>query len=233
MIRLENVGVRYGLGTEVLRDVSFTLQPGSFSFLTGPSGAGKSTLLKLLYLALRPTRGLVDMFGRDVTHIDRAGLPPLRRRIGVVFQDFMLFDHMSAVDNVAMPLRIAGGVSDQKIRAHVEELLTWVGLGDRKTAKPPTLSGGEKQRVALARAVINQPRLLLADEPTGNLDPDMARRLMHLLVELNKLGTTMVIATHDLALADAVGGARLELLDGQVSLTPAHKPAEKPGPVEW
>jgi len=214
VIRLENVGVRYGLGPEILKDVSFTLQPGSFTFLTGPSGAGKSSLLKLLYLALRPSRGLIELFGRDVTRIDRAALPPLRRRIGVVFQDFQLFDHMSAIDNVAMPLRIAGGVSDAKIREHVEELLDWVGLKDRKQARPPTLSGGEKQRVALARAVINQPKLLLADEPTGNVDPDMARRLIYLLLELNKLGTTMVIATHDLGLADQIGGGRLELRDG-------------------
>ena len=197
MISFENVGLRYGMGPEVLSDISFALDKGSFHFLVGPSGAGKTSLLKLLYLAHRPTRGLVHFLGKDLSQLDREKLPPLRRRIGIVFQDFRLLDHLSAFDNVAMPLLIMGGKRKQ-VSDHVEELLTWVGLKDRMKAHPPTLSGGEKQRVAIARAVINKPDLLLADEPTGNVDPEMAERLLHLLLELNKMGTTTVVATHDL-----------------------------------
>nr|WP_210431325.1 cell division ATP-binding protein FtsE [Iodidimonas gelatinilytica] len=220
-MKFENVGMRYGMGAEVLQDISFTLDPGSFHFLTGPSGAGKTSLLKLLYLAHRPSRGLVTMFGDDVTSAPRSALPRLRRRIGVVFQEYRLLDHMSAIDNVAMPLRIAGGADEAKIREHVEELLIWVGLKDRMHARPPTLSGGEKQRVAIARAVIAKPELLLADEPTGNVDPDMARRLMHLFVELNKLGTTTVVATHDLELVEEMGGAVMQLSAGGLTHSPA------------
>ena len=227
MIRFENVGMRYGMGTEVLRDISFTLQPGSFHFLTGASGAGKTSLLKLLYLAHRPSRGLITMFGKDITTMTHAELPPLRRRIGVVFQDFRLFDHMTALDNVAMPLRIAGG-EEAKIREHVVELLSWVGLQDRMHARTPTLSGGEKQRVAIARAVINRPDLLLADEPTGNVDPQMARRLMHLFVELNKIGTTTVIATHDMTLIDSVEASIMRLDKGELTVQAPDRPAPNP-----
>lgn len=227
LIRFENVGMRYGMGAEVLQDVSFALAPGAFHFLTGASGAGKTSLLKLLYLAHRPSRGLITMFGRDVSAAKRGELPALRRRIGVVFQDFQLFDHMSAVDNVAMPLRIAGARESQ-VREHVEELLSWVGLADRMHARPPTLSGGEKQRVAIARAVINKPDLLLADEPTGNVDPAMGRRLMHLFVELNKLGTTTVVATHDLELVDEVGGAVMSLSAGTLAMEQAPGPIRNP-----
>ena len=217
MIRFENVGKRYGMGAEVLSDISFTLNQGSLHFLTGPSGAGKSTLLRLMYLDQRPTRGSVQMFGKDITKLPRRQLPALRRRIGVVFQDFQLLEHMSALDNVALPLRIAGGISEPKLVSHVKELLDWVGLGDRLHAKPATLSGGEQQRVAIARAVIAKPALLLADEPTGNVDPGMARRLMHLFGELNRLGTTTVIATHDVGLADGLGGGRIDLSNGQLT----------------
>ncbi len=220
--------MRYGMGAEVLKDISFTLTPGSFHFLTGASGAGKTSLLKLLYLAHRPSRGFVTMFGKDITAAGREALPGLRRRIGVVFQDYRLLDHMSAIDNVALPLRIAGGAQDAKIREHVEELLVWVGLKDRMHARPPTLSGGEKQRVAIARAVIAKPDLLLADEPTGNVDPVMARRLMHLFVELNKLGTTTVVASHDLDLVAEMGGAVMQLEDGQLSHSPQTRPIRKP-----
>ncbi|MBB4210877.1 cell division transport system ATP-binding protein [Rhodothalassium salexigens DSM 2132] len=216
MIRFENVGKRYGMGAEVLSDISFTLEPGSLHVLTGPSGAGKSTLLRLLYLDQRPTRGSVQMFGHDVTRLARRQLPAFRRRIGVVFQDFQLLDHMSALDNVALPLRIAGDLPEERIQGFVRELLSWVGLGDRLNAKPPTLSGGEQQRVAIARAVIGKPDLLLADEPTGNVDPSMAQRLTRLFVELNRLGTTTVIATHDLTLAESIGGARMQLAHGQL-----------------
>ncbi|MAU40851.1 MAG: cell division ATP-binding protein FtsE [Kordiimonas sp.] len=216
MISFNNVGMRYGMEAEVLRDISFELPQGSFHFLTGPSGAGKSSLLKMLYLAHRPSRGRLEMFGQNVTDLKRDDLPRLRRRIGVVFQEFRLLDHLTAVENVALPLRIAGG-SGREIDQHVEELLVWVGLKDRMKSRPPVLSGGEKQRVAIARAVIAKPDLLLADEPTGNVDPAMSERLMHLFVELNKLGTTTVIATHDMNLVRKIGAPQLHLRDRFVS----------------
>lgn len=225
MIQFENVGMRYGMGPEVLRDVSFHLKPGSFHFLTGPSGAGKSSLLRMIYLAEKPSRGLITMFGRDVTSADRRDLPDLRRRIGVVFQDFRLLDHLSALDNVALPLRIAGA-KDEQIREHVAELLSWVGLADRIHARPPTLSGGEQQRVAIARAVIARPSVLLADEPTGNVDPAMGERLMHLFVELNKIGTTILIATHDSSLVNSVNAPRLSLEEGRLIPLPPPFPHE-------
>ncbi len=213
MLRLENVGMRYGIGPEILRDISFSLAPGSFHFLTGSSGAGKTTLLKLMYLALRPTRGLVHLFDRDISVTPREELPALRRRIGVVFQDFRLIDHMTAVENVALPLRVNGGRYTE-VDNHVRELLSWVGLGERLDARPSTLSGGQQQRVAIARAVINRPRLLLADEPTGNVDDHIAVRLMHLFEELNKAGTTIVIATHNNQLVEEFGHPVMHLDDG-------------------
>lgn len=216
LVRFERVGMRYGIGPEVLRDVSFSLPEGSFHFLTGSSGAGKSSLLRLLYLSARPSRGLITLFGRDLASARRQDLPMLRRRIGVVFQDYRLLDHLSARENVALPLRLAGGVDEEEIRRNVAELLDWVGLGDRKDARPPTLSGGEKQRVAIARAVIAGPRLLLADEPTGNLDEDMALKLMRLFAELNRHGTTVLIATHDRALIHRFDYPVLRLHDGEL-----------------
>jgi cell division transport system ATP-binding protein len=183
MVRFENVGMRYGSGPEVLRDVSFSLEPGSFTFLTGLSGAGKTTLLKLIYVAEPPSRGLITLFSTELATARRRDLPGLRRRIGVVFQDFRLLDHLSAFDNVALPLRLAGKrVSD--FSHDVRELLSWVGLGDRMQARPATLSGGEQQRVAIARAVVARPDLLIADEPTGNVDPEMGARLIRLIAEL-------------------------------------------------
>lgn len=220
LVRFENVGLRYGVGAEVLRDVSFTLAPGSFHFLTGPSGAGKSSLLRLLYLATRPSRGLISIFGHDVVTMRRTALPGVRRRIGVVFQEFRLLNHLTALENVSLPLRIAGA-RDSQIRDHVAELLTWVGLADRMHAKPPTLSGGEQQRLAIARAVIAKPDLLLADEPTGNVDPDMAARLLHLFWELNKIGTTLVIATHDTHLIERVENAQIMRLERGELVDPA------------
>lgn len=196
VVRFQSVGMRYGLGPEVLHDISFRLKAGSFHFLTGPSGAGKSSLLRLMYLAHKPSRGLISLFGRDVSAATRGELPALRRRIGVVFQDFRLIEHMSALDNVALPLRIAGAKESQ-LREHVTELLAWVGLEAQINALPSVLSGGQKQRVALARAVIARPQLLLADEPTGNVDDRIALRLMHLIEELNRIGTTVVVATHN------------------------------------
>lgn len=214
-MRFENVGMRYGLGKEVLRNISFQLEPGSFHFLTGASGAGKTSLLKLLYLAHRPSRGVVEIFGQDAATMPRRKLPALRRRLGVVFQDFRLLDHLSALENVALPLRLAGG-QDNQIREHVRELLSWVGLADRMDATPSTLSGGEQQRVAIARAVIGRPDMLIADEPTGNVDPQMSRRLLHLFAELNKIGTTVVIATHDVSLLERVSANLLHLDNGEL-----------------
>ncbi|WP_288901778.1 cell division ATP-binding protein FtsE [uncultured Sneathiella sp.] len=213
MVRFENVGMRYGLGPEVLRDISFHLRPGSFHFLTGPTGAGKSSLLKLLALSHRPSRGLITLFNKEVSSLARDDLPSMRRKIGVVYQDFRLLDHLSALENVALPLKIAGAKNDQ-IYQHVAELLEWVGLGRQVDAKPPTLSGGEKQRVAIARAVINRPQLLIADEPTGSMDAEMGLRLMYLFQELNKIGTTVVVATHDLELIKRFGNPVMFLKDG-------------------
>jgi len=215
MVRFENVGMRYGGGPEVLRDVSFELTGGSFTFLTGLSGAGKTTLLKLISLAEPPSRGLITLFGEELATARRRDLPALRRRIGVVFQDFQLLSHLSAYDNVALPLRLAGKREADYTR-DVRELLSWVGLGDRMTARPATLSGGEQQRVAIARAVVARPALLIADEPTGNVDPEMGARLIRLFAELNRLGTTVLIATHDRMLVEATRGREIRLVEGRV-----------------
>lgn len=215
MIALDNVGLRYGNGREILRDVSFDIPPKSFQFLTGPSGAGKTSLMRLMSLSLRPTRGFMSVFGADVSLLKREEVPAMRRRIGVVFQDFRLLDHLSTFDNVALPLRIQGR-APHTFRDDVAELLRWVGLADRAHAFPPVLSGGEKQRAAIARALVTQPDVLLADEPTGNVDPPMARRLMRLFQELNRLGTSVVIATHDIGLMDQIDARRLILFDGRL-----------------
>src|SRR5215469_8038510 len=215
VVRFENVGMRYGLGPEVLRDLSFRVDPHSFQFLTGPSGAGKTSLLRLLYLSRKPTRGLITLFGHDVATLAPDALATLRRRIGIVFQDFRLLDHMSTYENVSLPLRVLGR-EEASYRNEVIELLQWVGLGERMWALPPVLSGGEKQRAAIARAVIARPQVLLADEPTGNVDPVLARRLLRLFVELNKSGTSVVIATHDIALMDLLDARRLVLHEGRM-----------------
>ncbi len=207
IVQFENVGLRYGTGAETLSDLGFSLDRGSFTFLTGASGAGKTSLLKLLYLAQRPSRGLIRMFGEDIVTAPRDRLPALRRRIGVVFQDFRLIPYLSVHDNIALPLRVAG-VAEGEVARAVEEMLSWVGLTARARVRPPTLSGGEQQRVAIARAVITRPDILIADEPTGNVDPDMARRLMFLFESLNGLGTTIMIATHDGNLLTGIGPAR-------------------------
>jgi cell division transport system ATP-binding protein len=215
VVRFENIGLRYGPGPEVLCDVSFRLDPHSFQFLTGPSGAGKTSLLRLLFLALKPTRGLITLFGHDVATLSKDSLATLRRRIGIVFQDFRLLDHMTTYENVALPLRVIG-MAEDSYRKEVTELLDWVGLGERMWALPPVLSGGEKQRAAIARAVIARPQLLLADEPTGNVDPNLAQRLLRLFIELNKTGTAVVIATHDIALMDQYNSRRLVLHEGRL-----------------
>jgi cell division transport system ATP-binding protein len=231
IVEFDSVGLRYGTGAEVLRDLDFRLGKGAFYFLTGPSGAGKTSLLKLLYLAQRPTRGRIRLFGEELTGAPRDALPVFRRRIGVVFQDFRLIRHLSAFDNVALPLRIAGK-SDAEIEGPVREMLAWVGLADRASARPPTLSGGEQQRVAIARAVISHPELLVADEPTGNVDAAMAERLMHLFSALNRLGTTIVVATHDVGLIAATPGAQMIRLENGSLIDPTgnlrHPPAGKP-----
>ena len=216
MLRFEKVGLRYGTGSEILHDLNFSIEPHSFQFLTGPSGAGKTTMLRLMLLALAPTRGLITMFGQDVTTLTKDQITGVRRRVGVVFQDFRLLDHLTTYENVALPLRVKGR-DEGGYRAEVVELLRWVGLGERMHVLPPVLSGGEKQRAAIARALIVRPELLLADEPTGNVDPTLARRLLRLFLELHKSGTSVVIATHDLALMDQFDSARrLVLGDGRL-----------------
>jgi cell division transport system ATP-binding protein len=215
VIRFENVGLRYGLGSEILRDLNFRIDARSFQFLTGPSGAGKTSLLRLLFLALRPTRGLITMFDQDTATLSKDSRATMRRRIGLVFQDFRLLDHLTTYENVALPLRVLGK-EEAEYRSEVVELLHWVGLGDRIGALPPILSGGEKQRAAIARAVITRPQLLLADEPTGNVDPNLGQRLLRLFIELNKSGTSVVIATHDIALMDEFDARRLVLHEGRL-----------------
>lgn len=218
LVRFENVGLRYGMGAEILQDISFEVTPQSFQFLTGPSGAGKTTLLRLMLLALKPTRGTITLFGADVTTLNKDAITGLRRRIGVVFQDFRLMDHLTTYENVALPLRVQGR-DESAYRSEVVELLRWVGLGERMHVLPPVLSGGEKQRAAIARALIVRPELLLADEPTGNVDPTLARRLLRLFMELNRTGTAVVIATHDLGLMDQFDGAkRLVLGDARLHI---------------
>lgn len=232
IVRLDNVMLHYHLdqqdpgrelGSEdwggvppILNDVTLSIGHGSFHFLTGSSGAGKSSLLKLLYLGMRPTQGLIRLFGQDVVNLSRAQLALVRRRIGIVFQDFNLIPHLTTLENVALPLQIAGA-RRRDVRDHVADLLTWVGLGARLDAYPATLSGGEQQRVAIARAVITKPGLLLADEPTGNVDDEMATRLLYLFEQLNKMGTTVMIATHNEALIQQFPYPTLRLDQGHIS----------------
>lgn len=215
MLILEHVGMEYQPGHEILKDISFELAPGSFHFLTGPSGAGKSTLLSLLWLQQRATRGHIYMFGEDVAGVDRAQLPRLRRRIGIVLQDYRLLDHLTIAQNVGLPLKVAGE-SPQEIEAKVRELLEWIGLAEHHDARPQTLSGGQKQRAAIARAVITKPDFLLADEPTGNLDHDLAMKLMYLFEALNDTGTTVFVATHDQHLISMFDYPVLRLKDGRL-----------------
>ena len=217
MITFENVGLRYGMGSEVLSDLNFQIEPGSFHFLTGPSGAGKTSLLRLMYLALRPSRGIMNLFEQDVSGLKRRDLPDIRRRIGIVFQEFRLLDHLTTFENIALPFRSAGREVEDYY-GDVVELLEWVGLGGKMHALPAVLSGGEKQRAAIARAVIALPELLLADEPTGNVDPQLARRLLRLFMELNRLGTSVILATHDLTLMDQFDAPRLVLDQGRMRI---------------
>ena len=219
MVRLEEVGLRYWAGAraapEILRDIDFAIGPGGFRWLLGPSGAGKTSLLRLLSLAARPSRGTLTVLGADIGRATRGALPAMRRRIGMVYQDFRLLPHLTAFDNVALPLRLAGRPEGQ-IAADAGEMLRWVGLAPKARARPAELSGGEQQRVAIARAVAGRPSLLLADEPTGNLDEAQAERLMTLLAELNRLGTTVVVATHNDALVARHPGRALVLEQGRL-----------------
>lgn len=217
MVTLEHVGKHYGAGAPILSDISLQLEPGGFYFLTGASGAGKTTLLKLIYLAERPSRGRVSLLGTDAATLDRAGQAALRRRIGIVFQDFRLLDELTAAENVALALRIAG-VAERQIRANVPELLAWVGLANRGDAVAATLSGGERQRIAIARAIVRRPELLIADEPTGNVDDDVAMLLVRVFERINRLGTTVLIATHDIAFARQFEHRRFHLDRGMLSV---------------
>ena len=218
MLSFENVGLRYGSSPETLQDINFDIAPRSFQFLTGPSGAGKTTLMRLIIMALKPSRGMIQIFGKDTAQLTKEEITTTRRKIGVIFQDFRLLDHLTLYENVALPLRVQGK-DETGYRSEVYELLRWVGLGERFEASPSVLSGGEKQRAAIARALISRPKLLLADEPTGNVDPTMAGRILRLFVELHKSGTAVVIATHDLSLMDQYEDARrLVLADSRLHI---------------
>lgn len=224
ILRFDDVSLAYGRNDPTLRKVSFSLKPGSFHFITGASGAGKSSLLKLIYMAVRPTGGRIELFGHDIARISSRDLPLMRRRIGVVFQDFRLLDHMTVFDNAAVPLRITG-LRPESYRNDVAELLSWVGMGERMHVLPPTLAGGEKQRLAIARAVVARPEIILADEPTGNLDADMSQRILKLFSQLNRLGTTVLIATHDQGMVERSGMPVLHLENGRlVSQGPGTRP---------
>ncbi len=215
MVRMEACSLRYGNGLPALDDVSLHLQPGAFRWLLGPSGAGKSSLLRLLHLAIRPSAGRLWLMNTEIGHARRSALSLLRRRIGMVFQDFRLLPHLSVYDNVALPLRLACRSGGQ-IKVDVSEMLRWVGLSRKSDSRPAELSGGEQQRVAIARAVAGRPSLLLADEPTGNLDSAQAERLLLLLRELNRLGTTILIATHNRTLIAQYPAPALRLEAGRL-----------------
>ena len=222
MIELDNVSYSYG-GAELFSGVDLTLEPGSFHFLTGPSGAGKTTLLKLCYGALFATGGQVRLFERDARTMDRDEVALIRRKIGVVHQDCQFLDHLSLAENIALPLTVSG--REAEAAGNLTDLMAWVGLSKQAEQTPPELSGGERQRAALARAVIMSPDVIIADEPTGNVDWEMSQRLLTLLVELNRMGKTVLIATHDMNLIRAaksqVSTRVLRLRDRQLQMAGA------------
>ncbi len=227
MIKFENVYFRYEYnGEDILHNINFTLDPGSYHFLTGPSGSGKTSLTTLMYIGNIPTRGKITMFGTDISKAQRSEIFSLRQRIGVVFQDFRLIPHLSTFDNVALPLRILKRPEDE-VNNYVNELLDWVGLGKHKKHLPKSLSGGQQQRVAIARAIIGRPKLLLADEPTGNLDDEIGFRLMGLFEQLNRMGTTIVIATHNQQIIEQFGHPCLTLDKGHIHQEDKRKQRKK------
>ncbi|MGH6986746.1 MAG: cell division ATP-binding protein FtsE [Caulobacteraceae bacterium] len=215
-VAFEDVMVRFGRAEPVLHAVSFRIEPGSFHFVTGASGSGKTTLLKLVWLAERPSRGRVSLFGEDVSDLEPEDRVRLRRRLGVVLQEHHLLDHLSVFDNAAIAPRVTGRLA-REYRPEVVELLAWVGLSEKMDAAPASLSAGEKQRLALARAVINRPDLLIADEPTGNLDNAGALRILRLFTELHKVGTTVLIASHDEDFVARSGMPRLHISEGRLT----------------
>ena len=215
MIRCNNLSFEYMPGKPVLRNINLHLEAGSFTFVSGASGAGKSSLLSMLALSLKPTSGQLHLFGQDVTRLSREALPLARRKVGTVFQDYQLLNHLTVAQNVGLPLKILGEPREV-IAEKTQELLEWIGLDGFADVRPNLLFGGQKQRVAIARAVINKPLLILADEPTGNLDHDLSMKLMHLFRSLNKVGTTIVFATHDAALMEAFDYPTLYLREGQL-----------------
>jgi cell division transport system ATP-binding protein len=223
LLTFENVSLTYPPNHRVLDNIEFSLDDGGFYFLTGPSGAGKSSLLRLIYQAEKPTSGRIYLFGEPLLGLSRVKQAELRRKIGVVFQDSRLIPHLTAWENTALPLRLSdpmpghgAAVTEEYIQRHARELLEWVGLGDRLDALPSELSGGEQQRVAIARAVVSRPKLLLADEPTGNVDDATALKLFHLFDELNKIGTAVILATHQNHLADPFRRPALHLQGGRL-----------------
>ncbi|MBP5215135.1 MAG: ATP-binding cassette domain-containing protein [Alphaproteobacteria bacterium] len=216
---MQNVAVGYD-GRDILSNVQLSLTPGSFTFVTGKSGAGKTTLLSMLYLIKKPSRGILKVFGNNINFSNRESLALMRQRIGVVFQDFRLLDHLSVYDNIALPLRVRG-MNEEDIYKRVVELLRWIELHKSIYKTCNTLSGGEKQRIAIARAVINRPDILFADEPTGSVDSEIADKLMRLFVELNRVGTTVVIATHNEQLTSTYNFQRIDLAGGTAKLYPA------------
>jgi cell division transport system ATP-binding protein len=223
--QLVDLGHQYDEGSEIFKGVSFNIEKGSFHFLTGPSGSGKSSLLRILYLGLKPTWGNIRLFGEDPLRMKPSILPLLRQRLGVVFQEFKLLDHLKIVDNVSLPLRVRG-VEAKRGYKQAQELLDWVGLGDCLESYPSTLSGGQKQRAAIARAVITRPQLLLADEPTGNVDDELAMKLLHLFEELNKMGTAVIIATHNPRLLERSPYPQLQIKEGTINIIPNHRICE-------
>lgn len=219
---LVGLGHQYDEGPEIFKGVTFNIEKSSFHFLTGPSGSGKSSLLRILYLGLKPTWGNLKLFGEDPLKMNTLTLPLLRQKLGVVFQEFKLLDHLNVVDNVSLPLRVRG-IDAKRGHKQAQELLDWVGLGDCLRSYPSALSGGQKQRVAIARAVITRPQLLLADEPTGNVDDEMAMKLLYLFEELNKMGTAIIIATHNPRLLEKSSYPQLVIQEGTIMTIPTNR----------